>query len=169
MPSGLTYWTVLDSDLEVVAAADRFLRQIRLGQDGAELTTKTYAGAVALFWRWCVRTGRDWRTAAADMGLFMTWLRHAPKEISGPDPAPYGGELLVGPGRAPARGARRINLILTAVRAFLMYGVTVGEVRRGDQCVGDRSQSGGRPVVLLPQPAQRSARPDPCSRNRTIA
>jgi integrase/recombinase XerD len=32
MPSGLTYWTVLDGDLEVVAAADRFLRQVRLGQ-----------------------------------------------------------------------------------------------------------------------------------------
>jgi integrase/recombinase XerD len=62
------------------------------------------------------------------VGLFITWLRHAPKEISGPDPALYGGELLVGPGRAPVRGARRINLILAAVRAFLMHGVTAGEV-----------------------------------------
>jgi integrase/recombinase XerD len=128
MPSGLTYWTVLDNDLEVVTDADRFLRQVRLGRDGAELTTRTYAGALALYLRWCDRTGRDWRTAAADMGLFITWLRHAPKSRSGPDPVARGAELLAGPGIAAVRGARRINLILTVVRAFLMHGVTTGRV-----------------------------------------
>jgi transposase len=47
------------------------------------------------------RTGWAWRTAAVDFGLFMTWLRHAPKEISGVDAAPAGGEVLARPGRSP--------------------------------------------------------------------
>ena len=106
----------------------------RHAADTAALTIDAYvastlygAGAIALYLRWCGRTGRDWRTAATDVGLFITWLRHAPKEVSGPDPALYGGELLVGPGRAPVRGVRQINLIQAAIRAFLMHSVTAGE------------------------------------------
>lgn len=45
MPSGVRYWTVLDDDLVVVPVADGFLRQVRFGRDGAELTTKSYAGS----------------------------------------------------------------------------------------------------------------------------
>ncbi len=128
MPSGVQYWTVLDEDLAVVAEADAFLRQVRFGRDGAESTSKAYAGGIALFLRWCRRTGRDWRTAAADFGLFMTWLRHAPREVSGVDAGPAGGgEVLAGPGRPPARGARRINAVLTAVRGFLVHAVTAGQ------------------------------------------
>ncbi len=48
MPSGVRYWTVLDEDLAVVGVADAFLRQVRFGRDGAELTTKAYAGGIAL-------------------------------------------------------------------------------------------------------------------------
>jgi len=125
MPSGVRYWTVLDEDMAVVGDADAFLRQVRFGRDGAELTTKSYAGGIALFLRWCGRTGRDWRTAAAELGLFITWLRHAPKEVSGVD-ADGGAEVLVGPGREPVRGARRVNVVLTAVRGFLAHAVSVG-------------------------------------------
>ncbi|MFJ2968691.1 site-specific integrase [Streptomyces collinus] len=78
MPSGLRYWTVVDDDLEVVEDADRFLREIRLARGRAELTTKAYAEGLALFLRWCVRTERDWRTAAREMGLFILWLRWTP-------------------------------------------------------------------------------------------
>lgn len=78
MPSGLCYWTVVDDDLEVVEDADRFLREIRLARGRAELTTKAYAEGLALFLRWCVRTERDWRTAAREMGLFILWLRWTP-------------------------------------------------------------------------------------------
>jgi hypothetical protein len=53
LPSGARYWTVLDEDLAVVAVADSFLRQVRFGRDGAESTTKAYAGSIALFLRWC--------------------------------------------------------------------------------------------------------------------
>ncbi|WP_327092605.1 tyrosine-type recombinase/integrase [Nonomuraea sp. NBC_01738] len=130
LPSGVRYWTVLDEDLAVVEGADAFLRQVRFGRDGAESTSKAYAGGIALFLRWCRRTGRDWRTAAADFGLFMTWLRHAPKEVSGLDADPVGGEVLAGPGREPVRGARRINAVLTAVRGFLVHAVTAGEAPR---------------------------------------
>lgn len=42
LPSGVRYWTVLDEDLGVVAEADAFLRQVRFGRDGSELTTKAY-------------------------------------------------------------------------------------------------------------------------------
>src|SRR5229473_2460446 len=75
LPSGVRYWTVLDEDLAVVAVADAFLRQLRFGRDGAESTTRAYAGAIALFFRWCARTGRSWQAGAEQLGLFMIWLR----------------------------------------------------------------------------------------------
>jgi integrase/recombinase XerD len=43
MPSGERYWTLLDDDLELVVAADEFLRHLRFGRDAAETTTRTYA------------------------------------------------------------------------------------------------------------------------------
>ncbi|MFD5330164.1 site-specific integrase, partial [Streptomyces sp. NPDC127092] len=49
MPSGTRYWTVIDEDLLVVLVADAYLRYVRFGRDGAESTTKSYAGAVALY------------------------------------------------------------------------------------------------------------------------
>ena len=53
LPSGVRYWTVLDEDLAVVDEADAFLRHVRFGRDGSELTTRSYAGGLALFLR-CV-------------------------------------------------------------------------------------------------------------------
>src|ERR1022692_1402252 len=55
LPSGARYWTVIDEDLAVVGEADEFLRQVRFGRDGSELTTRAYAGAIALYLRWCGR------------------------------------------------------------------------------------------------------------------
>jgi site-specific recombinase XerD len=121
LPSGVRYWTVLDDGLEPVGVVDRFLRNARFGRDQAESTTKTYAGAIALFLRWCHVTGRDWRTASSDLGLFMLWLKYTPA----------GGEDAVvrpGPGTAPVRGERRINLVLIAVRGFVRFAVAAGEV-----------------------------------------
>jgi len=102
LPSGARYWTVLDEDLVVVPVADGFLRQVRFGRDGAESTTKSYAHSIALFLRWCARTGRSWQAGAAQLGLFMTWLAHAGPVASGPG-APSPGVVLAGPGTAPAR------------------------------------------------------------------
>lgn len=116
MPSGTRYRTVVDDGLEVAQEADRFLREIRLARGRAETTTKAYAEAVTLFLRWCAGTGRDWSTAARDMGLFMVWLRWAPGN---------GGRrqaVVPGPG-TPVRGDARINKVLTAVRMFLLHAV----------------------------------------------
>ena len=126
LPSGVRYWTVLDEDLRVVAVADGFLRQVRFGRDGAESTTRSYACSIALFLRWCARTGRSWQAGVEQFGLFMTWLAHAGPQASGAG-AGSGGLVLSGPGGTPARGARRINVVLAAVRGMVVHAVAAGE------------------------------------------
>ena len=103
LPSGARYWMVLDEDLAVVPVADGFLRQVRFGRDGAEPTTKSYAHSIALFLRWCARTGRTWQAGAGQLGLFMTWLVHAGPAASRAG-ASSSGIVLPGPGAAPVRG-----------------------------------------------------------------
>jgi integrase len=117
---------VLDEDLAVVEDADAFLRHVRFGRDGSELTTRSYAGGIALFLRWCARTGRHWHDGVAALGLFITWLRHAGPQASGVDVV-VGGQVLAGPGAEPVREARRINGVLTAVRGFVAHAVTSGQ------------------------------------------
>ena len=126
LPSGVRYWTVLDEDLRVVPVADGFLRQVRFGRDGAESTTRSYACSIALFLRWCARTGRIWQAGVEQLGLFMTWLAHAGPQASGAG-AGSGGLVLSGPGGTPARGARRINVVLAAVRGMVVHAVAAGE------------------------------------------
>ena len=126
LPSGVRYWTVLDEDLRVVPVAEGFLRQVRFGRDGAESTTRSYACSIALFLRWCARTGRSWQAGVEQLGLFMTWLAHAGPQASGAG-AGSGGLVLSGPGGTPARGARRINVVLAAVRGMVVHAVAAGE------------------------------------------
>ena len=121
LPSGARYWTVLDEDLRVVPVADSFLRHVRFGRDGAETTTRSYAYSIALFLRWCGRSGRTWQAGVEQIGLFMTWLAHAPAA-----PGQEAGVVLHGPGAAPARGARRVNAVLTAVRGMTLHAVAEG-------------------------------------------
>ena len=118
-----------------VPVADGFLRQVRFGRDGAESTTKSYAHSIALFLRWCARTGRTWQAGAGQLGLFMTWLAHAGPAVSGAGAAAE-GMVLAGPGSTPARGARRVNGVLTAVRGMVVHAVAAG-------------QAGGDLVALL--------------------
>lgn len=125
LPSGARYWTVLDDDLVVVAEADAYLRHVRFGRDGSELTTRSYAGGIVLFLRWCARTGRHWQVGVEHLGLFIMWLRHAGSTVSGVDAAD-GAVVLAGPGAGPVRGARRINGVLAAVRGFVVHAVTTG-------------------------------------------
>jgi integrase/recombinase XerD len=126
LPSGVRYWTVLDEDLRVVPVADGFLRQVRFGRDGAESTTRSYACSIALFLRWCARTRRSWQAGVEQFGLFMTWLAHAGPQASGAGAGP-GGLVLSGPGGTPPRGARRINVVLAAVRGMVVHAVAAGE------------------------------------------
>ena len=127
LPSGARYWTVLDEDLAVVPVADGFLRQVRFGRDGAEATTKSYAHSIALFLRWCARTGRSWQAGAEQLPLFMGWLQHAGPDVSGAGTDAPGGAVVAGPGAAPARAARRVNAVLTAVRSMVVHAVADGQ------------------------------------------
>ncbi|WP_326617660.1 site-specific integrase [Streptomyces decoyicus] len=126
LPSGQRYWTVLDDGLEVVPVADRWLRNLRFGRDRAELTTKSYAGGVALYLRWCRATSRHWPEGGRDLGLFMVWLKYTPAAREGVAPV-----VQPGPGGVPVRGERRINRVLVAVRGLLAYAVSAGEAPRG--------------------------------------
>src|SRR6266700_7971804 len=126
LPSGARYWTVLDEDLAVVPVADGFLRQVRFGRDGAESTTKSYAHSIALFLRWCARTGRTWQAGAGQLGLFMTWLVHAGPAASRPA-RPRLGSCCQGRGLPPVRGARRVTGVLTAVRGMVVHAVAAGQ------------------------------------------
>ena len=92
MPSGDRYWALIDENYAVALVADRHLRELRFGRDRAESTVKAYAESVALFLRWCVQTGREWRHATCDLGLFITWLKYQPAE---------GDRVIPGPGAAP--------------------------------------------------------------------
>lgn len=51
----------------------------------------------------------------------MVWLKFTPARV-------IDGEALRGPGTRPVRGERRINGILTAVRAFLAFAVVNRDV-----------------------------------------
>ncbi|MEU4705609.1 site-specific integrase [Nocardia salmonicida] len=115
MPSGDRYWTVIGEAYEVAPVADQYLRELRLGQDRAESTTKAYAQSVALYLRWCSLTGRDWTSAARDLGLFVTWLKFTPSRGNKP--------VVFGPGSTPVRCESRINQILVATRGFLAFAV----------------------------------------------
>jgi integrase/recombinase XerD len=131
LPSGQRYWTVLDEDLQVVGVADEFLRYQRFGRDGAESTTKAYAHAIALFLRWCARSGRSWQAGVEHVALFMTWLAHAGADTSRAEGAAGGAVVLTGPGSAPARSPARINGVLTAVRGMVVHAVSAGQAPAG--------------------------------------
>jgi integrase/recombinase XerD len=132
LPSGQRYWTVLDEDLQVVGVADEYLRHQRFGRDGAESTTKAYAHAIALFLRWCARSGRSWQAGVEQFALFMTWLAHAGPLASGVDAVDgASGVVLAGPGAAPARCPSRINGVLTAVRGMVVHAVATGNGSAG--------------------------------------
>ena len=118
MPSGDRYWTVIDANYQVEPVADRYLRELRFGRDRAESTSKAYAESLALFLRWCAQTGREWRFAADDLGLFITWLKYQPAD---------GARVIPGPGAEPVRSIGRINRILTAIRGFLSFAVVAKE------------------------------------------
>lgn len=131
LPSGVRYWTVVDDELVVVPDADAYLRHLRFGRDSAELTTKSYAGAIALFLGWCELRDLHWHKGVEHIGLFMVWLRHSGATAPRPALSDGAGEVLAGPGSPPARQARRVNVVLTAVRGFVTHAVASGGAPAG--------------------------------------
>jgi len=126
LPSGQRYWTVLDEDLQVVGVADEYLRHLRFGRDTAESTTKAYAHSIALFLRWCTRSGRSWQAGVEGFALFMTWLARARPSIDG-----AASVVVAGPGAAAVRCPSRINGVLTAVRGMVVHAVATGHGAAG--------------------------------------
>jgi site-specific recombinase XerD len=111
----LGYWTVVDDGWCVVDVADAFLRQLRLGRDRAEGTTKAYAGDLAMFLGWCADTGRDLMGGAHSLAVFVAMLKTTPIQR-------------VGAGQGKARSAGRINHVLAAVRELYKHAVADGTV-----------------------------------------
>src|ERR1700758_2671652 len=126
LPSGQRYWTVLDEDLQIVGIADEYLRHLRFGRDAAESTTKAYAHSIALFLRWCARSGRSWQAGVEGFALFMTWLARARPSVD--DAASV---VVAGPGAAAVRCPSRINGVLTAVRGMVVHAVATGRGAAG--------------------------------------
>lgn len=118
LPSGDRYWTVLDETLHPHPEIDEFLLHLRLGRDGAESTTQSYATSLALFLKWCASIGKDWQDTGPYLGRFVYWLQHHPTDDS---PNPQGRSV---------RGARRVNAIMSAVRSFLRHAVATGSLPR---------------------------------------
>ena len=67
----------------------------------------------------------DLAGGAGQLGSFMTWSR-MPAGVSGAC-AGAAGMVLAGPGSTPARGARRVNGVLTAVRGMVVHAVAAGQ------------------------------------------
>ena len=126
LPSGQRYWTVLNEELRIIGVADEYLRHLRFGRDGAESTTKAYAHSIALFLRWCARSGRSWQAGVEQFALFMTWLAHARPSVDG-----AASVVMAGPGAAAVRCPSRINGVLTAVRGMVVHAVAAGHGEPG--------------------------------------
>lgn len=109
----LRYWTLVDDRYEEIQPIGAFLLHSRVGQDLAELTTKSYAESLGLFLRW--KGQRDYERAAAELSWFVAELRTVPVTRPG---AAFGRP----------RGARRINAVLAAVRSFYKFAIDHGDV-----------------------------------------
>lgn len=116
------YWSVVDdSDYGVEDLADRFLQFVRFGRGLAESTSRKYAEAVALYFRFCAERSLDW--ACPDITAFQMWLRVAP---SPRHPHPV-RRVWAGPGHAPTRTDGRINLVTYVVCEMFKYAAAEGD------------------------------------------
>ena len=69
------YWTVYDGAYEPVAVADCYLRRLRFGSGRALGTTRVYAGNLAVFFEFCLGSGRSLRRAAFELDRFVHFWR----------------------------------------------------------------------------------------------
>ena len=104
------YWTVYDGGYEPVEVADLYLRRVRFGSGMALGTTRMYASNLALFFEFCLATGRSLRRAALELDRFMHYLVVTPVERRGRSQ----GQL---------RSRERVNHILVAVRELYREAV----------------------------------------------
>jgi len=116
-----SYWSVVeDCDYRVEQLADQFLQFARFGRGHTESTSRKYAEAVALYFRFCAERSSDW--ASPDMTAFQMWLRVAPAPRH-PHPE---RRVWAGPGHAAMRSDNRINLITHAVCEMFKFAAAEG-------------------------------------------
>lgn len=107
------YWTVYDGAYEPVAVADCYLRRLRFGSGKALGTTRVYAGNLALFFEFCLASGRSLRRAAFEFDRFVHFLAVTPVERRGR-------------GQGQLRSPERVNHILCSVRELYREAVARG-------------------------------------------
>ncbi len=107
------YWTVYDGAYEPVAVADCYLRRVRFGSGRALGTTRVYAGNLALFFEFCLGSGRSLRRAAFELDRFVHFLAVTSIERGGR-------------GQGQLRSPERINHILCSVRELYREAVARG-------------------------------------------
>lgn len=109
------YWTVVDADYRLVALADIYLRDLRLGRGRAVSTTQLYATNLALYFDWLRGSGISVEDGPQHLGRFVHWLKTSPVTRAG-----------AGAGRP--RDGRRINHILGTVREMYKHAVSAGRL-----------------------------------------
>ena len=95
--------------------ADCYLRRIRFGGGKALGTTRMYAGNLALFFEFCVASGRSLRRAALEFDRFAHHLAVTPIERRGR-------------GRGQLRSPERVNHVLGSVRELYREAVARGQL-----------------------------------------
>lgn len=142
LPSRVRYWTVLDRSHRVVQEADDFLVHHRLGRDGAESTSQSYAASLALFFDWAASIVKPWQETGPYLGRFVYWLQfYRPNQV-GVRPA------------TPVRGPRRVNSIMAAVRTFFRFAFGCGLVPEGVLSALYDSLDTYRPAIELSEARQ---------------
>ena len=115
LPStGAVSWTVVGPDGLPIPAAESFLVYLDARELSPE-TTRTYAHALALYFRFLDEAALDWQAVRlVDLAEFIVWLRR---------PAP---NVIVLDLSASRRKPRTVNKILAAVSSFYDYQVRNG-------------------------------------------
>jgi integrase len=146
LASGERTWTVLGADHRMVEPAEEYLEYLR-AQQASPNTVKSYARALALWWRYLDAFGLRWDTVRLDgFGGFLTWLR------TGDGPG------VVSIGRRAARLAEStIDVRLRAVVSCYDYHVLNG-VDVGRDLYRLTHRGGGRYKPLLEHVARRKGR-----------
>lgn len=142
-------WTVLDDELVVVAAAERFLAHLSAIERSPN-TVRAYAHSLALWFEWLGLRGRVWDAAGVeDVSEFVRWLR-APAD-----------NVIVLDVSASRRSEATVNRHLAAVFAFYDFharaGVALAEslvawrrVPRGSYKPFLHHVTAGRPIPTRP-------------------
>ncbi len=130
------YWTVYDGAYELVVVADTYLRGVRFGSGKALGTTRMYADNLALFFEFCLATGRSLRTAAFEFDRFVHYLAVTLIERRGR-------------GQGQLRSPERVNHVLGSVRELYREAVAAGALGALSSSSGEGRGRSLRQTVAL--------------------